>query len=99
MIGSKTLSRPSPLPGGERSDRVCAIRVRGKPSNNRLHSPLTRNVRAKRAYSDLSPMGRGEEGSLNVIGKCSNARRSSRARSIQKAPSPGIHEIIGGRGK
>src|SRR5262249_3821907 len=62
MAESETLPRrPSPLPGGERSDRACAIRVRGKRPRNRLRSPLTRNVRAKRAHSDLSPMGRGEE--------------------------------------
>ena len=73
MVESNALPRrPSPLPGGERSDRACAIRVRGKPANNRLRSPLTRNGRAMRAHSDLSPPGRGEKHSLNVIGKCSS---------------------------
>ena len=50
----------SPLPDGERSDRARAIRVRGNRPNNRLRSPLTRNARAKRAHSELSPTGRGE---------------------------------------
>src|SRR5215467_2718369 len=62
MIESKTLPRRSSrLPGGERSDRDCTIRVRRKRPNNRVRGPITRNVRAKRAYSDLSPTGRGEE--------------------------------------
>src|SRR3984893_15740003 len=41
-----------PLPGGERSDRACAIRGRGVSFTS--SSPLTRNVRATRAHSDLS---------------------------------------------
>src|SRR6266446_10097334 len=75
----------SPLPGGERSDRACAIRVRGKPANNRLRSLLTRNVRAMRAHSDLSPPGRGEKHSLNVIGKCSKRRWVTRPRRSRDA--------------
>ncbi len=51
----------SPLPEGERSDRACAIRVRGSRRPKGPFSPLTRNVRASRAHSDLSPTGRGKE--------------------------------------
>src|SRR6266436_2747083 len=65
--------RPPPLPGGERSDRACAIRVRGKRPNNRLRSPLTRNVRAKRAHSDLSPPGRGESSRSTLSENALNA--------------------------
>ncbi len=50
----------SPLPAGERSDRARAIRVRGVMPDRLDPDPLTRNVRAERAHSDLSPAGRGE---------------------------------------
>jgi hypothetical protein len=60
VVELKTLPRrSSPLPDGERSDRACAIRVRGIRPESGLRSPLTRNVRAKRAHSDLSPTERG----------------------------------------
>src|SRR6516162_7532994 len=53
------LQLAAPLPAGERSDRACAIRVRGAGSMT-VCDPLTRNVRARRAHSDLSPAGRGK---------------------------------------
>src|SRR5262249_28675 len=57
MAESKTLQRrPSRLPGGERSERAAAVRVRGKRPNNRIRGPITRNMRA-----NLSPTGRGAE--------------------------------------
>src|SRR6516164_3417817 len=52
-------TRASPSSDGERSDRACAIRVRGAGSIT-VCDPLTRNVRAQRAHSDLSPAGRGK---------------------------------------
>src|SRR6266446_10685667 len=72
MVESNALPRrPSPLPGGERSDRACAVRVRGNRRTIGSAAPSPGNGRASRAHSDLSPPGRGEKHSLNVIGKCS----------------------------
>src|SRR6516162_3007299 len=45
--------------GWGRSDRACAIRVRGADSMT-VCDPLTRNARAQHAHSDLSPAGRGK---------------------------------------
>jgi hypothetical protein len=45
--------RFSPLPGGERSGRACAIRVRGNRPHNKLRSPLTRNGREARPFRPL----------------------------------------------
>jgi hypothetical protein len=53
------LQLAAPLPGGERSDRACAIQVRGADFMI-FCDPLTRNVRVRRAHSDLSPSGRGK---------------------------------------
>src|SRR5262249_5275843 len=71
IVESETVpGRPSPLPGGERSDRACAIRVRGKRPTHQLRRPLTRNGRAKPARSVLSPPGRGEEALAQPYRKC-----------------------------
>ena len=59
------LQLATPLLAGERSDRACAIRVRGAGSMT-VCDPLTRNVRAQRAHSDLSPAGRGKTASAST---------------------------------
>ncbi len=53
--------------------------MRGKRLDNRLRSPLTRNVRVKRPHSDLSPTGRGEE----VLAPALNALEWLPLRSIR----------------
>jgi hypothetical protein len=58
-----------PLPGGgERSDRACAIRVRGTHS---ICNPLTRNVRAGRGARTFRPLplrGEVDRDCINVSG-------------------------------
>ncbi len=53
-----------PLPGGERSDRACAIRVRGTHS---ICNPLTRNGR--KAPIPTSPRNPGLPGLRSVVRK------------------------------
>jgi hypothetical protein len=54
-----------PLPGGERSDRACAIRVRGISFTS--SSPLTRNGRE--APIPTSPRNPGLPGLRSVVRK------------------------------
>ena len=66
----------SPLPIGERSDRVCAIRVRGEPRAG-YGTPSPGMCAQERAHSDLSPQGRGEERSSNLLRSMPTRRRAS----------------------
>jgi len=62
-----TVQRAIPLPGGERSDRACAIRVRGFDFNGNAGSPLTRNGR--KAPIPTSPHNPGLPGLRSLARK------------------------------
>src|SRR6516164_9005186 len=66
------LQLASPLPGGERSDRACAIRVRGNPVPTSEFRPPSPGMAARSATIPTSPLrGEVKSGCVSFVVKCS----------------------------
>jgi hypothetical protein len=102
--GAVCAGNPKPIPMRLNQLRALAVSVtlrepgEGDLPSEWIRSPLTRNARAKRAHSDLSPAGRGEELSAAEMRERPYGVRAGSVSSRPQELAGGFVDFLLGRG-